>query len=137
MPSVHRVPTFEQRHSIEEFIQIRRDMLRHARSLPPGPDRNQRRQIALSLRSLFKNKNWLNVHTWEGAALVTDDPSPLNSQHDCPSCTGCGSPMILATIEPGETGYDIRTFECPRCKTFQRYVIESNATEAWLAPRTN
>ena len=27
MPSVHRVPTFEQRHSIEEFIQVRRDML--------------------------------------------------------------------------------------------------------------
>jgi hypothetical protein len=76
MPSVHRVPTFEQRHSIEEFIQIRRDMLRYARLLPPGPDRNQRRQIALSLRSLFKNKNWLNAHTWEGAALVTDDPSP-------------------------------------------------------------
>jgi hypothetical protein len=45
--------------------------------------------------------------------------------------------MILATIEPAETGYDLRTFECPRCKRFQRYVIESDATEAWLAPRTN
>jgi hypothetical protein len=76
MPSVHRVPAFEQGHSIEEFIQIRRDMLRYARSFQPGPDRNQRRQIALSLRTLFKNKNWLDAHTWEGAALVTDDPSP-------------------------------------------------------------
>jgi hypothetical protein len=76
MPSVQRVPTFEQRHSIEEYIQIRRDMLRYARSLPPGPDRNQRRQIALSLRALFKNKDWLDAHTWEGSALVTDDPSP-------------------------------------------------------------
>jgi hypothetical protein len=66
MPSVHRVPAFEQRHSIEEFIQIRRDMLRCARSFPPGPDRNQRRQIALSLRALFKNKDWLDSHTWEG-----------------------------------------------------------------------
>ena len=55
-PSVHRLPTFEQRHRIEEFIQIRRDMLRYARSFPPGADRNQRRQIALSLRALFKNK---------------------------------------------------------------------------------
>jgi hypothetical protein len=45
--------------------------------------------------------------------------------------------MIPATIVPGEMGYDIRTFECPRRKGFQRYVIESNATETWLAPRTN
>jgi hypothetical protein len=66
MPSVQRVPTFEQRHSIEEFIEVRRDMLRYARSSPPGPDRNQRRQIASSLRVLFKNKDWLDAHTWEG-----------------------------------------------------------------------
>ncbi len=75
-PSVHRLPTFEQRHSIEEFIQIRREMLRHARSFPPGADRNQRRQIALSLRALFKNKEWLDANTWEGAAMLTDRPSP-------------------------------------------------------------
>lgn len=66
MPSVHRVPTFQHPHSIEEFILIRRDMLRYARSFPPGPERNQRRQIALSLRALFKNKDWLDTHTWEG-----------------------------------------------------------------------
>jgi len=66
MPSVHRLPTFEQRHRIEELIQIRRDMLRYARSFPPGADRNQRRQIALSLRALFKNKDWLDAHIWEG-----------------------------------------------------------------------
>jgi hypothetical protein len=77
MSSVHRLPTFEQRHSIEEFIQIRRDMLRYARSFPPGAERNQRRQIALSLRALFKNKDWLNAHTWEGAKLLTDRPSPF------------------------------------------------------------
>jgi hypothetical protein len=60
-----------------------------------------------------------------------------NSQHDRPDCTGCGSPMNLANIEPGETGYDVRTFECPRCRRFQQYVIESNVTETWLAPRAN
>ena len=36
MASVHRLPTLGQRHSIEELIQIRRDMLRYARSFPPG-----------------------------------------------------------------------------------------------------
>jgi hypothetical protein len=43
--------------------------------------------------------------------------------------------MNLANIEPGETGYDVRTFECPRCRRFQQYVIESNVTETWLAHR--
>jgi hypothetical protein len=76
MPSVHRLPTFEQRQSIEESVQIRRDMLRSARSFPPGAERNQRRQISLSFRALFKNKDWLDANTWEGAMLVTDRPSP-------------------------------------------------------------
>ena len=76
MPSVHRLPAFEQRRGIEEFIQLRREMLRYARSFSPGAERNQRRQIALSLRGLFKNKNWLDGHTWEGAALLTDHSSP-------------------------------------------------------------
>jgi hypothetical protein len=59
MPSVHRL--VEQRHSIEELVGIRRDMLRYARSFPPGADRNQRRQIALSIRTLFKNREWLDA----------------------------------------------------------------------------
>jgi hypothetical protein len=42
--------------------------------------------------------------------------------------------MILANIEPGETGYDVRTFECPRCRRFQQYVVESNVSETWLSP---
>ena len=76
MPSVQRLPAFEACRSIEEFIQLRREMLRYARTFPPGAERNQRRQIALSLRGLFKNKAWLDAHTWEGAALLTDHPSP-------------------------------------------------------------
>ena len=76
MPSVHRLSALEPRRSIEEFIQLRREMLRYARSFPPGAERDQRRRIALSLRGLFKNKNWLDGHTWEGAALLIDHPSP-------------------------------------------------------------
>ena len=69
MASVQPLPVFEPRRSIEEFIQLRREM---------GAERNQRRQIALSLRGLFKNKAWLDAHTWEGAALLTDpSPSPV------------------------------------------------------------
>ena len=76
MPSVQQQPAFEPRRSIEEFIQLRREMLRYARTFPPGAERNQRRQIALSLRGLFRNRNWLDAHTWEGAARLFDRPSP-------------------------------------------------------------
>jgi hypothetical protein len=46
-------------------------MLRYARAFPPGAERNQRRQIALSLRGLFKNKAWLDTHvvSYDGSAL--------------------------------------------------------------------
>jgi hypothetical protein len=39
----------------------RRNILRYARSFPPGPERNQHRQIALSLRALFKKEDWLEA----------------------------------------------------------------------------
>jgi hypothetical protein len=48
---------------MRQFIELRRQMLRYARLLPRGSERNQRRQIAMSLRGLFKNKAWLAAHT--------------------------------------------------------------------------
>jgi hypothetical protein len=49
-------------------VQLRRQMLLFARSLPRGsPERNGRRQIAASLRSLFRNKRWLDARTVEGS----------------------------------------------------------------------
>ena len=50
-------------HTMSELIELRRQMLRFARSLPRGPERNNRRQIASSLRRLFRNKEWLDAHT--------------------------------------------------------------------------
>jgi hypothetical protein len=43
-------------YSKAELTEHRRNILRYARALPPGAERNQHRQIALSLRALFKNK---------------------------------------------------------------------------------
>jgi hypothetical protein len=43
-------------------------MLRFARSLPiKSSERNERRQIAASLRRLFRNKKWLDDHTVDGS----------------------------------------------------------------------
>ena len=50
-------------HTMSELIELRRQMLRFARSLPPGSERNNRRQIASSLRRLFRNKAWRAAHT--------------------------------------------------------------------------
>ncbi len=50
-------------------------------------------------------------------ALVTDQwlqsasPGTLQCNR-----IGCGEKMRISTIEPGEQGFDIRTFECPRCQ---------------------
>ena len=49
-----------------QLVQLRRQMLRFARSTPPGIERNERRQIARSLRSLFRSREWLHAHTIEG-----------------------------------------------------------------------
>jgi hypothetical protein len=65
MPHADRKHTFERLYSIEELIELHRQMLRYARSFPPGADRNQHRQVALSLRGLFKNQVWLSAHTSE------------------------------------------------------------------------
>jgi hypothetical protein len=50
-----------------ELIDLRRTMLLYARFFPPGHERNQHRQVALSLRRLYENKKWLDAHTAESA----------------------------------------------------------------------
>jgi hypothetical protein len=53
-------------YSLDELIEKRRIILRYARTFPPGAERNQRRQIAVSLRVLLRNKNWLTNNTNQG-----------------------------------------------------------------------
>jgi hypothetical protein len=54
--------------TVEELLELRRQMLRFARSMPPGAERNRRRQIVASLRRLFKNTEWLSAHLVDGSA---------------------------------------------------------------------
>jgi hypothetical protein len=55
-------PRIEHRYSPDELTELRRKMLRYARSIPPGDERNHHRQVALSLRRLFRNETWLRDH---------------------------------------------------------------------------
>ena len=38
-------------------------------------------------------------------------------------CSKCGKPMRLACIEPSAPGYEVRTFECPECKTTSSFPV--------------
>jgi hypothetical protein len=68
MPSVARTLAQERPlYSMAELIEHRRNILRYARAFPPGSERNQHRQVALSLRALFKNKKWLDAHTLQSS----------------------------------------------------------------------
>jgi hypothetical protein len=66
MLSANRIPGPEPFYWMDDLKAFRRDVLLHARSIRRGPERNQQRQIALSLRRLFKNQKWLNAHTLNG-----------------------------------------------------------------------
>jgi hypothetical protein len=59
MTHTKSVPKF---YTLTELIELSRQMLRYARSIPRGPERNERRQISDSMRRLFKNKDWLKAH---------------------------------------------------------------------------
>ena len=65
MPSLPpRLLDDHTRYTNSQLLQLRQQMLRCARMWPRGSsERNQRRQTAASLRSLFGNKEWLDAHT--------------------------------------------------------------------------
>jgi hypothetical protein len=63
MPAIARAQNFNPPlYSRSELVEHRRNILRYARLFPPGPERNQHRQIARSLRTLFRNKVWLQAN---------------------------------------------------------------------------
>jgi hypothetical protein len=68
MPSVARVLQVDQTlYRKAELFEQRRNILRSARSFPPGSKRNHHRQVAALFRALFKNKDWLDAKTVEGS----------------------------------------------------------------------
>jgi hypothetical protein len=64
MPSLQLKVAYKQtRYTLSQLVQLRRQMLGYARSLPRGSsERNGRPQIAASLRNLFRSKKWLDAH---------------------------------------------------------------------------
>lgn len=68
MPAIARVVEADPPlYTRSELVEHRRNILRYARLFPPGPQRNQHRQIALSLRTLFRNRMWLEANVLNDA----------------------------------------------------------------------
>jgi hypothetical protein len=55
-------PLVERLYSLDELLELRRNLLRYARTFPTGHERSQHRQLAASLRVLFKNEKWRRDH---------------------------------------------------------------------------
>jgi hypothetical protein len=55
-------PRIEHLYSPDELTELRRKMLRYARSIPQGDERNHHLQVAVSLRRLFRNEEWRRDH---------------------------------------------------------------------------
>ena len=51
----------------------------------------------------------------------TLENSPINFR---PECAICSAQMYLAYIEPEKPGFDLRTFECPRCQHVETAVAQ-------------
>jgi hypothetical protein len=53
-----------------------------------------------------------------------------------PRCQHCQTRTILVRMAPGPAGYEIRTFECPKCDRFQRTLAVgdpmSGDAKGWL-----
>jgi hypothetical protein len=49
-------------------------------------------------------------------------PGPSLLPIERPRCRECHGRMMLARIQPGSNGSEIRTFECPKCELVQKKV---------------
>ena len=64
----------------------------------------------------------------------SSDPTLLPFER--PRCSKCQGRMMLAQIEQGPGGADLRTFECPKCEHVQKVLVEDplkSANTGWTA----
>jgi transposase-like protein len=54
-------------------------------------------------------------------------PDHINVHIHRPVCPSCHAHMMLARIMPVSVGFDLRTFECPKCDQIREVMIETDA----------
>src|SRR5882757_10359352 len=68
-------------------------------------------------RICAKRVQWCN-----GAFAYRGDYAVFVDVIESPRCSKCGELMALRIIEPERSGFDLRTFECPKCLGTQSLV---------------
>ena len=48
-------------------------------------------------------------------AMALSDPRYGFVVNPLPPCFRCGRPLVLTRMEPGEPGFDLRTYFCAHC----------------------
>jgi hypothetical protein len=60
---------------------------------------------------------------------------PLLAIHEL-HCPNCRTRMMLARIAPGPTGFELSTFDCPKCDHVEKIAIASDPAKSgdvgWL-----
>jgi transposase-like protein len=54
-------------------------------------------------------------------------PDRVNIQIQRPVCPKCSAHMLLARIMPARLGFNLRTFECPKCDLLHEVMVETDA----------
>jgi hypothetical protein len=62
-------------------------------------------------------------------------PEEINACVHYPACPKCRARMMLARIMPAGVGFNLRTFECPKCDHVHEVLVESDAFGRSFIPR--
>jgi DNA polymerase III alpha subunit (gram-positive type) len=62
-------------------------------------------------------------------------PDHINTHVHRPACPKCRAHMMLTRIMPARVGFDLRTFECPKCDHVHEVMVENNAFGMSFTPR--
>ena len=54
-------------------------------------------------------------------------PDNVNLHIHRPACRNCHTHMMLVRIMPARMGFDLHTFECPKCDHVYEVMVETNA----------
>jgi hypothetical protein len=93
-------------------------------------------EISCSIRSIIAHHQASTVT--ESAVLPPDLGTSIMAQFRQVFCSKCQSEMVLGRVQEGPSGYDLRTFDCPRCSHQLKTAVklgdplQSKATMKWL-----
>jgi hypothetical protein len=89
-------------YALAELYAMQRLEIKRARAIPPGPERNQHRQIAKSIRRLLGDPTWVSNHAGVGEASR--------------ACNRCGVQMKhLADLRSSGLHPTERIYRCYSC----------------------